>query len=138
MTPSGQPIELPYSQDLMDEHSAAGAKDPQADLRPQLFDTPGRVLFQPKGHDPYWSTQFGAPFIDEGWVATTFYDDPDTKLIFDTIVKAMQKRFANLKGTLFGPNAYRQITERGWTFGQNGPEEDQDISAAKKPRMWNA
>ena len=34
MTPSGQPIEMPYSQDLMDEQSAAGAKDPQADWRP--------------------------------------------------------------------------------------------------------
>lgn len=68
------------------------------------------------------------------------YETPGSKAIFDTLVKAMRKRFANDTGTLFGYAAYHRILEDGWKFGQNGPNDDggkdRDIARAKLPRAW--
>ncbi len=118
------------------------AADPNSRRRPQIMDPPGAVLFDPRGFDPVVSKDIGTPFIDEGWLATGHYDVPGSKAIFDTLVKAMQKRFANYTGTLFGYCAYHRIIEDGWKFGQGGPndndEKEWDLARAKLPRSWNA
>lgn len=105
--------------------------DVHPEWRPQLEWSAGTVLFDPAGDG------LGQGFIDEGWLCTGHYEDESSKRIFDTVARAMQKRFANLKGTFFGPEAYRKIVEESWHFGQDGGQLDWDLSSAKTPKTWN-
>ncbi|MEM7222575.1 MAG: hypothetical protein AAF495_06330 [Pseudomonadota bacterium] len=122
---------------------------PAGNRRPRLMTTPGCVRFDPGGVDEDFLVNFeekdrqeylrryGTPYIEGGWLVAEDYDHPDTKRIYDVLVRTMQKRFANYKGTLFGPHAFKKIVEESWTFGQHGPL-DWDITTAKKPRLWQA
>lgn len=104
---------------------------PHPDRRPQLEQIPGTVLFDPRGVRSF----DGHSNIAEGWMVTGHYEDPDSKRIFDVLVRAMRKRFANYKGCLFGPDAFRKITEERWDFDM---AEEWDISTAKKPKLWKS
>ena len=135
-TPPGIAIKVPLQPNEEKGRLSGGSDDPLNGWRPTLEETPGTVLFDPRGYDPEISAAIGEPFIDEGWIATMFYEDKDSKAIYDVLLKAMTKRFANLKGTLFGPNAYREISENGWKYGQGGPLDLGDLLRARKPTAW--
>ena len=105
--------------------------------RPQLIHHAGTVLFDPCGLERDYSEEHGVPYIEEGWIVTGHYENSVSKKLFDTLLKGMQKRFANYKGTLFGPMAHDKIVNQGWAFGQSGSLNDWDVSMAKKPKSWS-